>query len=390
MKHIILTLISLAVIFISCSDNNDDPQTITISKDQLNQTVYADNTEKGITFTATEAWRTEVDYTGTKATEAAEQWVTLDPSSGGAGEVTIKVTLSVNRTGADRIAKVRIVCGGTTITIVIEQKGETEEGKIPDAGTYDKLVSKIDVTNTNIWQTGSVTSNTEWSFAYDNQNRITFYKEYSTVDGGLSSEFAYSGNTITSVETIYDNNAIEEIRSTYILNAEGNIVEWSDNYTEMGKPFNNKGKITYKDGYFASSETTYSGGSDYSDYSDYAIWENGNLVKAADSDNRYYTLIEYGNIRNDYNIDFNYLLAESEWLDCLAFEGRGMKPFGYFGKRSAYLISKETDSYDNNTYTHEYKTDSKGYINEIILTRYDSKGEKTSEKVLKISYIDAK
>lgn len=387
MKHIILTLISLAVIFISCSDNNDDPQTITISKDQLNQTVYADNTEKGITFTATEAWRTEVDYTGTKATEAAEQWVTLDPSSGGAGEVTIKVTLSVNRTGADRIAKVRIVCGGTTITIVIEQKGETEEGKIPDAGTYDKLVSKIDVTNTNIWQTGSVTSNTEWSFAYDNQNRITFYKEYSTVDGGLSSEFAYSGNTITSVETIYDNNAIEEIRSTYILNAEGNIVEWSNNYIEMGKPFNNKGKITYKDGYFSSSVITYSGGDEYSDY---VIWENGNLVKAADSDNRYYTLIEYGNIRNDYNIDFNYLLAESEWLDCLAFEGRGMKPFGYFGKRSAYLISKETDSYDNNSYTHEYKTDSKGYINEIILTRYDSKGEKTSEKVLKISYIDAK
>lgn len=387
MKHIILTLISLAVIFISCSDNNDDPETITISKDQLNQTVYADNTEKGITFTATEDWRTEVDYTGTKATEAAEPWVTLDPASGGAGEVTIKVTLSVNRTGADRIAKVRIVCGGTTITIVIEQKGETEEGKIPDAGTYDKLVSKIDVTNTNIWQTGSVTSNTEWSFAYDNQNRITFYKEYSTVDGGLSSEFAYSGNTITSVETIYDNNAIEEIRSTYILNAEGNIVEWSNNYIEMGKPFNNKGKITYKDGYFSSSVITYSGGDEYSDY---VIWENGNLVKAADSDNRYHTLIEYGNIRNDYNIDFNYLLAESEWLDCLAFEGRGMKSFGYFGKRSAYLISKETDSYDNNTYTHEYKTDSKGYINEIILTRYDSKGDKTSEKVLKISYIDAK
>lgn len=358
----------------------------------MNQTVYADNTEKGITFTATENWRTEVDYTGTKATEAAEPWVTLDPASGGAGEVTIKVTLSVNRTGADRIAKVRIVCGGTTITIVIEQKGETEEGKIPDAGTYDKLVSKIDVTRTYIWQTDSETSKSQWLFAYDAQNRITSFKEYRILDGKPTPdefyEFAYSGNTITSEETIYDNNRTEETQIIYILNSEGNIVEWSDNYTEMGKPFNNKGKITYKDGYFSSSVITYSGGDKYSDY---AIWENGNLVKAADSDNnRYYTLIEYSNILNDYNIDFNYLLAESEWLDCLAFEGRGMKPFGYFGKRSAYLISKETDSYDNNTYTHEYKTDSKGYINEIILTRYDSKGEKTSEKVLEISYIDAK
>lgn len=48
------------------------------------------------------------------------------------------------------------------------------------------------------------------------------------------------------------------------------------------------------------------------------------------------------------------------------------------------------ESFGYYTYTYEYKTDSKGYINEIILTRYDSKGEKTSEKVLKISYIDAK
>lgn len=389
MKHVLFTLICLATLLVSCSDNNDDPETITISKDQLNQTVYADNTEKGITFTATEAWHTEVDYSGTKATNAGGQWVTLDPPSGGAGEVTIKVTLAVNRTGADRFAKVRIVCGGTTITIVIEQKGETEEGKIPDAGTYDKLVSKIEIANTNYLI--NTTSYSEWLFTYDAQNRITSYKENDIEDGkhimDWSDEYTYSGNTITCLEKVDDNGKIIEYRSTYTLNEEGNVSEWEEEYNETGKPEVNKGTITYTDGYFSSSASAVSGRDPDSDS---AVWENGNLVKAADSDPKYFSTMEYGKTRNAYNIDFNYLLASSEWLDCLGFGMQGIKPFGYFGKRSANLMTKETDSENNHYSVFEYRTDAEGYIDQIVITGHESNGDIESRRVLSVSYTDAK
>ena len=59
------------------------------------------------------------------------------------------------------------------------------------------------------------------------------------------------------------------------------------------------------------------------------------------------------------------------WLDCLAFEESGIKAFGCFGKRSAYLMSKEKDGYNNDEHVFEYRTDNEGYIREITVTTYD-------------------
>jgi hypothetical protein len=86
---------------------------------------------------------TEVDYTATKATETVEKWVSLDPASGEAGEITIKLALSTNYTGTDRKATIHIICGGTTITVIIEQKGETENGEVPDEDSPADGVRKI-------------------------------------------------------------------------------------------------------------------------------------------------------------------------------------------------------------------------------------------------------
>lgn len=123
MKKILFHLFLLASLFMAaCHDDNGGPSSIVIDKDQQNQTAYADDTEKTIRFEATEAWHTEVDYTATKATETVEKWVSLDPASGEAGEITIKLALSTNYTGTDRKATIHIICGGTTITVIIEQK----------------------------------------------------------------------------------------------------------------------------------------------------------------------------------------------------------------------------------------------------------------------------
>ena len=59
-------------------------------------------------------------------------------------------------------------------------------------------------------------------------------------------------------------------------------------------------------------------------------------------------------------------------MDCLAFGESGIKAFGYFGKRSAYLMSKEKDGYNNDEHVFEYRTDNEGYIREItVMIHFD-------------------
>ncbi|MFR0894555.1 MAG: BACON domain-containing protein [Alistipes onderdonkii] len=46
-----------------------------------------------------------------------------------AGDYTITITLGVNTTGKNRRATVMIECGGTKITITVEQKGYDRGGR---------------------------------------------------------------------------------------------------------------------------------------------------------------------------------------------------------------------------------------------------------------------
>lgn len=94
-------------------------------RELLDITTYANDTqvEGGFTFTAAEAWSTAIEYDNN--VRSSEGWITLDPASGGAGTVTINITLEENLTGEDRSAKIRIVCGETTLTIeIVQQAGE--------------------------------------------------------------------------------------------------------------------------------------------------------------------------------------------------------------------------------------------------------------------------
>lgn len=68
-----------------------------------------------LTFTATESWSATV--TDTKASS----WLTVEPSSGGAGTVNMTVKAEPNDTDKARKATVTIKCGSTTKTFTVEQ-----------------------------------------------------------------------------------------------------------------------------------------------------------------------------------------------------------------------------------------------------------------------------
>ena len=119
--HTTMLALLAVLLFTSCEENIDTIKDY--DKDKLSITTYADDTEVkgGFSFTATEAWTTAIDY-GESVRSGSNDWVTLDPASGNAGEVTITITLDENLTGEDRNATIRIICGETTLTITIEQR----------------------------------------------------------------------------------------------------------------------------------------------------------------------------------------------------------------------------------------------------------------------------
>ncbi len=128
----------LVLFAVSCSESNDDggdDKPVKLSPEtKQEQQVYADDEQAPapIKFTATAPWTATVAEVATKAEAGRVDWLTLSAYSGGAGNVSLTMTLSPNYTGQDRKAEIRIACGGTIITITVEQKGTTESGEKPE------------------------------------------------------------------------------------------------------------------------------------------------------------------------------------------------------------------------------------------------------------------
>lgn len=71
-----------------------------------------------VAFTASAAWSASAEAT------KAVSWLSLEPSSGGAGDVSMKVIAQANETYEDRSATVTIKCGDSSASFVVKQAGK--------------------------------------------------------------------------------------------------------------------------------------------------------------------------------------------------------------------------------------------------------------------------
>ncbi len=128
-------LITGAVVATACNESGTDdaPKEVEFDSGTKDQTVYADTeTANDINFTAKSAWTATVTALQTKAEGGSSvAWLTLDKYSGQAGVFSLKLNLEPNYTGETRKAQIEIVCGDTSIRIVIEQKGTNKDGTKP-------------------------------------------------------------------------------------------------------------------------------------------------------------------------------------------------------------------------------------------------------------------
>lgn len=209
-----------ASFFAACEDDNGDvpKDTIEVTSGSTTQTIYADQTSagegQGITFTTSGPWTSEVREITDGRSRSQLDWVMLSQTSGdAAGEYTLTITLGVNQTGKDRKAEIRIICGESVITIIVEQKGTTEAGKPL------RFVTSVEyVPNYCEAEMYRYDSERDYIFKYDQLGRIAELTEDITDNDGRAHRFV----------TAFDYGIAGEIRVALTESHDGGDV-WTDN-----------------------------------------------------------------------------------------------------------------------------------------------------------------
>ena len=269
----VLALLLAAFVLAACEKEKSSDKDIRVTAGATNQTVYADETASAenpqVKFSTTGPWHTEVeDATESKAAAAAD-WVTLSRTSGdAAGDYTLEITLSVNYTGADRKALIRIVCGETVVTITIVQKGVTEAGEQP---VPDPNVPGTGKAAKEIITYGSVPAGTidthSW-FECDDQGRIvqTSYMEDGDSEPFVEQKLVYEANRL--ILTAYD----EMVEVKPDGSSESHVVELVSHYEmEDGRLV----KGLESDGEPNRDTWTYDEGGYLVEYKSHGSWEEG-------------------------------------------------------------------------------------------------------------------
>ena len=381
----------LVLLFAACSSDDDSTKEIVLDKTTpTSQTIYSDETtaKEGISFTATENWAAVVNDISTRA-DGRVDWLELSQYNGGPGTYTLGITIAKNDTGSDRKAEIKIVCGGTTITIIVEQKAVTSEeaGKEPGVDP-EKPQAKRKVKTIKMYQEPDeyhknmgikdIYITEQFDLSYDDKGRIVKFgltehdiqypASYETIsfnykkqgNGNLMIEVEskYNDETYSDMEYLYCDHTGKVVSAKEVVNDKviGDIHEYQYQYNEQNQLIQTK-----------RMESSYT-----IDF----IWSNSNIATYTDRD---YCSgdITYSDLKNDANIDLAYLACFFNSTKRFAAPhglGRGTIA-GYFGNRVANMPAKivADDEGTKYIYTYEYKLNSEGYIDEIyvLYTRKD-------------------
>ena len=362
-----MLLAAAAAAFCACSDDNggDGGKDIRLAPGTpKDYTIVADETSgtpsEGISFTTTGPWRATVAETRADVSEGSS-WVTVSPDHGdAAGDYTITITLGVNTTGKNRRATVMIECGGTKITITVEQKGTTEEGEVPGEGDEPVVPAGVQLVSEVYcyFNDSPGVEDRRIELTYDERNRLVRWKE--------TTNEVVSPGTVETVTQTYEYeygdgvvriaNPEEDTHFTVWLNAAGYAER-----VERSRPEGSANITTYK----YDSENRLIRTEQEDEWEDY-VWENGNLVESRygspDGESNV-TRFTYTDLENRERPDFIGAWNElPSWYEELAWAG-------LLGVRNRNLMQGTRGdgewSYKDD-FCMEYEVDAEGYVTEAV------------------------
>lgn len=224
----------------------------------------------------------------------------------------------------------------------------------------------------------------EMRFTYDAQHRLINVEEYEAGAPSGSIAYAYTSGKITEV---WKEGADSET-TVYTLDASGKVISWESQGNDAGRVLTSEGRLEYDGDRLIAAFATCNG----VESTDKIYWDADNMIKVAHYENEETgTGFTFGKELNNpqVNLDLNYIVTDSEWLDCLAFDSFMVKAMGYVGARSARMIADENDfgpDIPAETHTYRYTTDSRGLITRVEIKDIDA----VSPNVYIITYKEVK
>ncbi|MCD8103158.1 MAG: hypothetical protein LUE26_11425 [Alistipes sp.] len=352
MKKLLFMSAMACLLLAGCSDNDDDGGNgggndggagIVIDDGQKQQALYADQTGGSIKFTAADSWTASVEA----ATRAGADWLTLDKTSGSAGEATIGYTLGLNTTAEDRTASIAVASGGETTRISVTQKALTEDNRVPFTGRLLKRVTTDDFTR-------------EYTYDADgNLTSVTIIDSYYGED--VTWELTLGKDKITGLCHTADG---REVGDTEISLRDGRIVGGSE--LDPGYDYRFEWTAAY-DGLYVNKLTCPYDGEKLNESS--YRWSGGNLSHATvafgygitwEMDFDYFP-----DVKLNSNMDLNFLTYRD---DVMTFADEiKLAALGYYG-RNKNLVKASTVSYTSTpghvfaSHTYTYEFDGEGYV----------------------------
>lgn len=325
----------------SCS-SDDEPGKIELAKDQSSEvTVYAGQTGGEINFTAAAAWSAHVSDAYRAWSDI--DWISLDSTTGSAGDVTLSFTLSENRTGALRSAYIIILCENERISIKITQTTEDsdDDGDEPEkVDPLSLLHANLDALSRGGYRMGDFDGNL---FAY-NDSRYGLVSRITGNLGACTFDYSNAPKQIIAETTLGK-------RYVMTLNGDGfasHIECWENNVLESSYDLEyNSGRlvkfIQYESGNVCEvSELTWNSDYDISEVK--TCWNGGETIMTP----------EYSSMTNDHML---MLFDTQLWIDM-----DEMEVFyycGLFGFATRHLIvsTSATEVEGGDTYRFSSKFD---------------------------------
>lgn len=393
---------------------------------KLSQTVSAESTagESPVRFTTTAAWSASiqakegVEGAASLAADLDENfWASITPDHGdAAGEYEIAITLQPSDWPTDRTAVLTITCGDDQVEIEITQQKKDNGWNPPTAGLIKKITFSYDE--------GGTMREGYTNFVYDSQDRVVEIHTGSEFDGEDVVFITYApGKVMVKMESEWEGTesdpgegGVEPLAASVSgkliveivasLNADGYIESAVGNETYYYTDSEGAQKIweqtetqyegEYSDGFLSSlsiQEKTVGADPSAYDYQYGCLWNGGNMTQVdyhfeyVDAIGEKYSdqgtgTAEYGSgIKNTANLDLNRVIVSGEIFESL--DETLLSVMGFWGKRSADLLSRTLEKFSvrEDSVSYEYRTDNRGYVEEVTVTE-----DAMKEKVYTISY----
>ena len=211
-NYTVFLLLMLSIICLSCGDKeNPVPEAPSIEFEggtDLKPVISAEGGTCTLTFTASADWSVSVN-----AVTRAVDWLSISPTQGGAGTVTLQVSAQPNETYDERNAAVLLTCGSAKQTITVTQKQK-------DA----LLVSSNKVEMDAIGGTFSIELQSNVSVTYEIEESAKDWP----VESARQAVITLRGNDLTEQVTVYQAGSVPAIllsQKEYTVPSDGETIQ---------------------------------------------------------------------------------------------------------------------------------------------------------------------